>query len=207
MYKDKGDKNMKEKKEINRFAKAGVFGVLAVGLVAALLMTSYIGEPVVEQTIIAKTWHGPLVVGDPAGDASGFCMFSTYPNQAVPATAYATNLTTGNCYEYYTAALSGEATGETPHSTAFDYVVKIRVNDTVGYNTTSSAWEPSWTFLNISVNYDFGTDISWTQMTLVEVTNNSNFCWYQGYINNGGAGYTLSQNQKFNASVNHTQYY
>jgi len=188
--------------------KAGVFGVLAVGFVAAFLLTSFLSEPMVEQEIKAKSWNRlGWIVGDPAGDESGFCMFSTYPHQGAPGTAYATNLTTGNCYEYYTAALSGEATGETPHSIAFDYVVKFRLNDTVGYNSTSSAWEPTWSYMNISVDYDFGADISWTQMTLVEVTNTTDFCWYQGYINNGGAGYTLSQNQKFNASVNLTQYY
>lgn len=181
-------------------------GMLFVGAVGAMLVMSMVGEPVIEN-IYSKVWRGPLVVGDPAGDASGFCGFYTYTHQAAPATAYATNLTTGASYEYYTAALSGEATGETPHSTAFDYVVKIRVNDTVGYNTTSSLWEPAWTYLNISVDYDFGADIAWTQMTLVETANNSNFAWYQGYINNGGAGYTLSQNQKFNCSINHTQWY
>ena len=89
---------MKEKKEFGRMKAGGVFGVLAVGFVAAFLLTSYLGEPMVEEQVI----HSKKIVlgwlGDPAGDTSGLCMFSTYPHQAVPATAYATNLTTGACY-------------------------------------------------------------------------------------------------------------
>lgn len=194
-------------KSPGNFIKAGVFGTIIIGVVSAILVSSIMVEPVVEQTIHAKTWHSDLVVGDPAGDDSGFCGFFTYPHSATPSVTYATNCSTATAYEYYTAALSGEATDETPHSTALDYIVKIRVNDTVGYNTTNNSWVPSWSYLNISVDYDFGADIAWSQMVLVEVTNHTDFCWYQGYINNAGAGYTLAQNQRFNASINHTQLY
>jgi hypothetical protein len=197
------------KKERKTYRKAGmtvgILGLVCIGFVIGLLVLSQSTQPIVENTVRVRT-NRMIPLGDPVGDASGFCGFFHYPHQADPGTAYATNLTTGASYEYI-LSLSGVMTGETPHSTLYDYVVKIVVNDTVGYNTTSSSWEPDWIYMNMSVDLNFGSDIPWTQMTLVETTNTSDFCWYQGYLNNGGAGYTLSQNQKTNSSFNMTAWW
>lgn len=196
------------KKGKKDYKKAGitisVLSLIAIGFVSGLLITSQTMEPVVAEIYQRQMRHIPL--GDPAGDASGFCEFYHYPHSADPGTDYATNLSTGNAYEYITS-LSGEMTGETTHSVAHDYVIKIVVNDTVAYNSTSGLWMPSWLYMNMTMDYNFGSDIGWSQMTLVEIANTSSYCWYNGYLNNAGSGYTLSQNQKTNASFNLTAWY
>lgn len=191
------------KTKISKNVKAAVaFNLIIIGFVAAFLVTTQTVDPMVKQTIYAEritlAW-----LGDPAGDTSGFCNFYHYPHQADPATAYATNLSSDTAYEYIDA-LSGEMTGETPHSTTHDYVLKLVVNDTVAYNTSSASWEPTWIFMNMTMDYNFGSDIDWSQMTLVEIGNNTDYAWYHGHLNNAGAGYTLSQNQRTNATFNCT---
>ena len=200
------------KEERRNYKKAsytvGIFTLIAIGFVAGMLATNQVTETIVENEVIIlkeRKWQ-QVALGDPVGDDTGFCEFYHYPHEADPATAYATNLSTASAYEYITS-LSGEMTGETPHSTTFDYVCKIVVNSTIGYNATNTHWETDWVALNISVDYDFGTDIDWTAMTLVEITNHSAKCWYNGYINNAGSGYTLSQNQKTNSSLNLTCFF
>lgn len=195
------------KKGKRNYKKAGLVSALtliAIGFTVGLLTLFQTGQPIVEQ--VYQRQHRNIPLGDPAGDESGFCAFYHYPHSADPGTDYATNLSTATAYEYITS-LSGEMTGETPYSTLHDYVIKIVVNDSVGYNTSSSSWEPSWLFMNMTMDYSFGSDIAWSQMTLVEIANTTNFCWYNGYLNNAGAGYTLSHNQKTNASFNLTGWF
>ena len=193
-------------KKRNGFLKASVaISFILIGVITAILVLPYLNQPMIEQAVHQKKiilgW-----LGDPAGDDSGFCTYYHYTHSGTPAVTYASNLSTATAYEYI-ESLSGEMTGETPHGVAIDYVCKIRVNDTVAYNATSGLWEPNRIYMNVTVDYNFGSDIAWTQMTLVEIANNSDFAWYNGYINGGGAGYTLTANQKTNSSLNCTVLY
>jgi len=184
--------------------KAGLLIALVSLFCVGILINALSVKEVVESPVVmkVKTWQ-PVGDATLSGDDSGFLTFMVWDDVADPATTYATNLSnaSADCYEYLDS-LDGEMTGETPYSTAVNYVLKIRINDTVGYNTSSSQWMPSWIYPNITVDFDTATDVSWTSMTMVEVTNNSNFAWYQCYIDNGGAGYTITHNEKFNATVN-----
>lgn len=161
----------------------------------------------------SRNWQ-PVLLGDadPGGDASGFMYFMAYPHQADPATAYASNLSNSTAYEY-SDSLNSEMTNETPHSTTFDLVVKFRVNDTVGYNTSSSKWETTWVRANITVDFDFATDVGAdTAMTIVMIANGTNFAWYHGWIadsdGGAGAGFQITHNEKYNVtSVTADGYY
>lgn len=157
----------------------------------------------------SRSWK-PIVLGDadPGGDNCGFMYFMVYPHSADPATTYASNLSNASAYEY-SDSLNTELTGETPHTTAFDFVMKFRVNDTVGYNVSSSSWVDSWVRANITCNFDFATDIGAdTAMTIVQIANGSDFAWYHAYINNSGSGYQITHNEKFNVtSVKASGYY
>jgi hypothetical protein len=192
--------------------KAGKLGGLiflfAVSFVAASLYTSSIQGPMIQTTInsIPKTWRtlgdGPL-----AFNTSGFLAFYSYPHAAVPATTYHANLSNATAYEYYDE-LNHEMTRTTPYSTAFDFVVKFRVNATVGYNTSGSRWMDSWVRANITCNFQFAIDIpALSVMTIVQIANNTNYAWYNAYINNGGVGYQITKGETFNVTTVRVQGY
>jgi hypothetical protein len=87
-------------------------------------------------------------------------------------------------------------TGNVPYATTFDIIYKIRVNVTEAYNTTGSNWELAWVRANITcANLGIGAD---TAMSEIEIVNNTNFMWVNYYINNGGAGYTITHGQQVN---------
>ena len=203
--------------EKSKFLKAGkkislvaVFGVFAV---VAILMMFQVGDVVVEQLTGERAWSPiALADGDPGGDVSGFMYFMAYPHQGVPATAYAANLTNATAYEF-SDSLDAEMTGDTPYDTTFDFVMKFRVNDTVGYNVSGSCWEDSWVRANITCDFDYATDIAAdTVMTIVQIANSADFAWYHAYIQdyNGdvGSGFTITHNEKYNVtSVTADGYY
>jgi hypothetical protein len=184
--------------------------VIGVGFVSAFLITSQIQDPIIKTTInsIPRTWHS-LGDGTIAAGGSGFCYFMTYAHQAAPGTAYKTNLSNSSALSYeYRDALNGEMSHETPYSTAFDFVVKFRVNTTVGYNTSGSRWMDSWVRANITCNFQFATDIpALSAMTIVQIVNNSNYAWYHGYINNAHAGYQITKGETFNVTTLRVQGY
>ena len=188
-----------------------VFGAVAGGYLVMMKpeMLSKMNDVKTVGDMSSRVWK-PIVTGDadPGGDNSGFMYFMVYPHSATPATTYASNLSNATAYEF-SDSVDCELTGETPHSTPFDFVLKFRVNDTVGYNVSGSCWEDSWVRANITCDFDFAVDIAAdTAMTIVEIGNNTDFCWYHAYINNGGAGYTITHNEKFNVtSVKASGYY
>lgn len=199
-------RNKKEAKKKYRLLKAAGLGTTLIALLCiGVIISTMSFQDVVEVTQIKpRVWdNDALGDHDPTGDMGGYIYFMTYPHQATPATAYASNLTTGNAYEEHDI-IDSELNNETPHSTTFDYVLKFRVNDTTSYNTSGTVWMPEWIYANITVDHDFATDVAWTNMTLVEIGNNSDFAWYHGYINNAGSGYQITNNEKFNATVNTT---
>ena len=188
-----------------------VFGAVASGYLMLV-------EPELKDTLTnsvgvnimgSRSWK-PFVTGDgdPGGDASGFMYFMVYPHSATPATTYASNLSNATAYEY-SDSLNAEMTGETPHTTAFDFVLKFRVNDTVAYNVSGSKWMDTWVRANITCDFDFAADIAAdTAMTIVQIANGTDFAWYHAYVNNGGVGYQITHNEKFNVtSVKASGYY
>ena len=192
------DKKLKIKKLVRN---GGILSILVIGAIVGILWGFQMSDVVVEQMggVPSRSWRA-LGDGDPGGDVSGFMYFMAYPHQGAPGTAYASNLSNATAYEF-SDSLNGEMTGDTPHSTTFDFVMKFRVNDTVGYNTTSSSWEITWVRANITCDFDFATDIpADSAMTIVEIANNTDFAWYHGYINNAAAGYEITHNEKYNCS-------
>jgi len=137
------------------------------------------------------------VTGDPVAGQSGFFYFTVWTHQADPGSAYANNLTYTNGYEY---ATSGDvvATGETPFNTAFDIVLKVGVNVSDGWNTTESRWDEAYQWLTLTCA-DLSIEAD-TNMTEIQIANTSTYAWYQYYLNNGGAGYTINEGEHFNVT-------
>lgn len=178
---------------------------LIVSFVSAILFTSVSMQPVVEkQTIKARDhWNEnrPLGDADPGSGNTGFMYVMVYPHQADPGTAYASNLSNASAYEY-SDSTNCELTGETPHSVAVDYVMKVRVNNSDGYNSSGSTWEDSWVRANITIDFDYLTDETDTAMTEQVIgTEYTTYRWYHYYLNNAGNGYTLSKGELFNITA------
>jgi len=193
------------------FKAGGLLGVFVVGVVAGIFVLSNISNPLVysdsEIKGMMEERYFRHIVGDadPGAGNSGFMYFMVYPHSADPGTDYASNLSNATAYEY-SDSTNTELTGETPYDTAFDFVMKFRVNTTVGYNTSSSSWMDSWVRANITCDFDYATDIGAnTSMTVIQIGNNSNYAWYHAYIldHDGGAGsgFTITKDESFNVSL------
>lgn len=188
---------------MSNFKTIGVVGLLLTGVVVGMVFLFQL-EPVIETQIIQSVPRIWNAVGDGAfdGETSTILYFMVYQHQAAPGTAYAANLTNrtgGNykCFEW-SDTLNTEMTGETNYSTAFNFVLKFVVNDTVGYNVSASEWEDSWVRANLTCDFDFAGDISDASMTIIQIANSSSLAWYHGYLDNAAAGYQITKNEKFN---------
>jgi hypothetical protein len=188
----------------HKWLKAGgLLSLIVVGMTVGIVFTFQIQDVVMTNVLHQRSWK-PIATADadPGGDNSGFMYFMAYPHSTDPTNDYAVNLSNGTAYEY-SDSLNAEMTGETPHSTLHDYIMKFRVNDTVAYNTSSSQWEDSWVRANITIDFDFATDVaSDTNMSIIQIANNSDFAWYHAYIQGNGdsAGFTITHNEKFNVT-------
>ncbi len=180
---------------------AGMVTTIAVFAVIGMFYLSFVSQPIIENDIIENEIPvrriPVLVTGDAdPGDNSGFFYFMIYPHQAVPATAYASNLSNATAYEY-SDSVNTSATGETPHTTTFDLVLKVGITDEDGKNT--SGWQMGWTWMLLTcADLSIGAD---TNMTEVHIGNSSTYAWNHYYLNNGGAGYTITENEKFNVTA------
>ena len=175
--------------------------------VVAVILMAHVMQPVVENKVmnVKREWSDALGDADPGGDASGFMYFMAYPYQAAPTVAYASNLSNATAYEY-SDSLNAEMTGETPYATAFDFVGKFRVNDTVGYNTSSSAWEIDWVRGNMTCDFQHATDVGALQaMEIIEIANNTDFAWYHVYLQDAdggaGTGFTITHGETYNITA------
>jgi hypothetical protein len=196
------------KKRIGNIKAGGAVVMLSVGFIVGIMLIT----PMMTSTVhvermpsVPYTWKA-VGDADPGAGKGGFLYFGTYPHSADPGTDYASNLSSATFYEY-TEATSGEMNGETPHTTAFDFVVKFRVNVSQGYNVSGTTWESSWVRANLTVDFDFASDISDAAMTIVQIATNSEFAWYHGYINNAASGYQITHDEKFTVSNVKVQYY
>jgi hypothetical protein len=187
-----------------KIAKSVLVSCILIGFVSGLVIVSNMNPSEIISSVGQRGWKN-IASADAtlASSESGFLCFMTYPHQATPLVAYAENLSnsslTGGAYEFLDS-LNGEMTNETPYNTAFDFVLKFQVNDTVGYNV--SKWMDSWVRANITVDFDFIADVGpLASMTIVQIWNCTDYAVYQAYINNGGSGYSLGKNEKFNCTT------
>jgi hypothetical protein len=182
--------------KLKSILKAGtLLTCFVIAAIAGMMIVSNIQEPIMKQLSVQRQ---PTLVtgdGDPGAGVSGFFYFMIYPHQAVPATAYASNLSNATAYEFSDVG-NASCTGETPSGTTFDIVVKVGVDDSDGENGT--VWMDSWTWCLITcADLSIGAN---TNMTEIQLANTSEYAWYQYYMNNGGAGYTIAEGQAFNVT-------
>jgi len=173
-----------------------------LGLVFALAFSLYLSFSGIEDVTISqvepKEWEPISIVGDgdPGVGASGVLKIFIYPHQADPGTAYASNISSG----WYAHAdyLNNSLTGEVPYDTAFDIVVKVRGNATHAYNTTSNTWMWDWIRSNLTCA-DLSISAN-TSMEEVNISYSGTYIWGHYYLNNGGAGYTISHGESVNVT-------
>ena len=179
--------------------KIGIlFGFMLTVFVTALFVASNVMQPVVENQIyepMRKTVLVPLGDGNP-GDNTGLFYFMIYPHQADPGTAYASNLSNATAYEFSDYG-NQSCTGETPYApTTFDIVLKIGITDEDGKNT--SGWQDSFNWCHITcADLSIGAD---TNMSEQVIGTGGTYAWYHYYMNNGGSGYTIEENEDFNVT-------
>lgn len=175
-----------------------LFTAFAVSFVCAVVVVSNLHDAVVEHQIINAKREMVLVTGDgdPGAGKSGFFYAMIYPNSGDPGTDYAVNLSNATAYEYSDIG-NESATGETSYFTAFDIVIKVGINESDGYNLSSSAWEDGYTWLTLTcADLGIGAD---TNMTELEIAyTGSTYRWMHYYLNNGGAGYQIDVGEHFN---------
>lgn len=192
---------MKEKKYRTFILGASMITTICCFFVFGLLIGNNIVEPVAEKQVIDKTYLDAdrkdfLVTGDAdPGDNSGFFYFMIYPHQASPAVAYASNLSNATAYEF-SDSYNTSCTGQTPYSTTFDIVIKVGVTDEDGSN--SSGWQENFTWMHLTCA-DLGIAAN-TNISQRLIGSGPNYAYYQYFINNGGAGYTITENQDFNVT-------
>jgi len=199
---------MKEKKYRKIGVKAGVLSSIVFSIfVMFLLISLHAGDGIVVREIYQKTLK-PVPLGDASlvDGATRVMYVMHYPHQSSPGTAYASNLSNdsaaGGAYEFYDY-LDNEMTNETPFSTAFDVVIKMAINVTHGYNTTSSEWE--LTLHNATLRgitgYNFTSDVA---MNEIAIGNSSTWNYVHYYMQDadggGGNGFQIGQGVSTNAT-------
>ena len=186
---------------MNRLLGSAMATVLIASAITGIVLLANLQEPITQTTVEEKKWvRHPLGDGNPGAGNTGLMYFMAYPHQADPGTAYASNLSNATAYEFSDVG-DAEMTGETPYNTAFDFVMKVRVNNTDGYNTSGSTWEDTWVRANLTVDFDFAGDISDSAMTEVVIgTEGTTYRWYHYYLNNAGSGYTITKGETYNCT-------
>lgn len=193
---------MVTKQRFSRPQAAFLSSLVLVGFVCGLVLMVNMNPTQILESVGERGWKNiALADGPHAAGTCAFLYFMAYPHAAVPGTTYASNLSNASAYEF-SDTLNGEMTGETPYSTAFDFVVKFVVNQTIGYNVSGSKWEDSWVRANLTCDFEYAADIGpLAAMTIIQIANNTDYAWYHGYINNGGAGYQITKNEKYNCTA------
>jgi len=181
-------------KKNNMLKGIGMVATIGCFFAIGVLVLSNTMQPVVEQNFIEASRERILVTGDGnPGDASGLFYIMIYPHSADPGTDYASNLSNASAYEFSDVG-DEEGTGTTPKDTAFDIVVKVGVTDSDGYN--GSAWQDAWHYVWMTcADLSISADTNTTQQTIAE---SANYGWFHYYMNNGGSGYTISENEVVN---------
>ena len=193
---------MKEKKRDRRFyfKAGGLLGLFVMGLVVASVLNYPIADTVNHMVVSPRSWK-PLGYLPATG-----CIIniSTYPHSADAPNDYDDNVTSDNCYEWYdsygTAPGGGgtEMNSTTPHSTAFDFLIKFRTNVTNNFNVSASVWETRWTKCYLKVTWsDAAHAVVYKNLTICNITNSADYCYYYAYDDFNGTGYQLSAGETF----------
>lgn len=180
--------------------KVGLVLGFCFALTATVLYLGFIiGQPVIENKLMPEHREPMLVTGDAdPGDNSGFFYFMIYPHQADPATAYASNLSNATAYEFSDVG-NTTCTGETPYSTTFDIAIKVGATNEDTYYTANQTKNDAWNWCLLTcADLGIGAD---TNMSQICIGNNTDYVWYHYYLNNGGAGYTITEGQSFNITA------
>lgn len=163
-----------------------------------------VGLSLIGLSLLNVTFHrewGAMADYNPGSGAGGFLRIGTCVHSATPGTTYATNVS--SWYEYTDSAGSAEMTGETPSDTAFDYVMKFRTNVSQNYASNNATWVLAWVRGQIDIDFDYATDVTGSagNMVCVEVAHNTNYAWYQAYIQDSdggaGSGFTIANDEDF----------
>jgi hypothetical protein len=186
---------MEKGKKNHGFLKAGsVLSLLIVGGVAGIMYLGSIQESITETTVEVARYNY-LVTEGPGEGSTALINMQIRPHAADPGTTYASNVSTGTAYEFSTVG-NESAAGQTPYATAFDIVMTVSVAWDDGYNQTSSAWDNSYMWCTLTcADLSIGAN---TNMTEIQIANNSQSRWMHYYLNNGGAGYTVVLGEHFN---------
>ena len=183
---------------------------IVIGAVSALMLLSTSDIPQIISSYGARGWNtiasaqeGGGTVGAAAG---GVLQVYIWKHTGTPAAVYNTNLSNASADCYAKANnLNAAMSGNVPYATTFDIVYKIRVNVTEAYNTTGSTWMTAWVRSNITcANLGIGAD---TAMVGISITTTGTWMWMNFYINNGGAGYTITHGQQVNITSYKLQCY
>lgn len=183
------------------FLGSAMFTFIIIGAVCGFLFLSTSDIPEVIQSFGARGWNTIASAQEGGGSlgaaAGGVLQVYVWKHAANPAATYNTNLSnaSADCYAWANN-LNAAMTGNVPFGTTFDLVYKIRVNVSECYNTTGSTWMTAWVRMNITcANLGIG---ALSAMTEVQITTTATWMWCNFYINNGGAGYTITHNQQVN---------
>ena len=199
------------KQENKKFlGKGGLSVALILGVTVMLVLSFTTNFTEIISSIGQKGWCNIATAGTPPAGESGVYFIYIYPHQAVPYTAYKTNLTNASAYAY--GSLNATLTGSVPSGTAFDIVVKVRYNATHAFNTTSTDWVLSWTRGNITcASLSIGAYTAMSQ-SIIAANNASaggatDYMFEHYWINNADAGYTISHGQTINVTLFSMQAY
>lgn len=186
------DMNKKDRKKLFLGCGATTFFIAIV--IATFLVTSNSNPQITLIEIKSRKFELVPMAGPPGGNETGLVYIYTVPHSADPGTDYASNWS-GTIYEHDTG-LNKEMNDTTPFNTAFDILYLIQIDYDDGFNKTSGHWDNDYVyFLLTSADLGIGAD---TNLTEIHVANCSSEMYLHYYANNGGAGYTLSHNQKVN---------
>lgn len=195
--------------EKNKKLKKGyIFTMTLIGISAMILVTTSF-TPVLEKNdefvskpVEERKWElRPLADANPGAGNSGFLEARHNPYAATPLTTYNANISNATAYEF-TDSINSTMTGQTPYDTATDVAHRHRFNVTDLWNSTASAWELDWVYLNITGStYGIASPIT---MEEIEIANNSQYIWVTFYIQDAdggaGTGFLLDRSEQVNAT-------
>jgi len=194
------------KQENKKFLGKGGLSVALILGVTVMLVLSFTTNPTeIISSIGQKGWHNIATAGTPAAGEGGVYFIWIYPHQADPETAYKTNLTNASAYAY--GSLNTTLTGSVPaDGSTYDIVIKGRYNGTQAFNFTSDAWMLSWCQFNLTCASLGIAALTPMSLSIISCHNASGgggadmYLFVNGWLNNGGAGYTISHGQNINNS-------
>lgn len=164
---------------------------IAIGAVVSMMFVANTVTDPIENAV--RKWK-PLADEDPGAGIAGFMNVFIYPHSANPAVDYGINITEGNSYAY--GHMNATATNYVPYNTAFDIVVKYRVNQSIAKCVTNATWMSQWINCTIRCT-ELGISSNQT-MAEGNITSTPTYYWINFYSNNGGAGYQITHGQDIN---------